>query len=193
PLPKRQKIERAALEEFAAHGYDGSNLNRIVEGSRIAKGSFYQYFEDKKDLYFHLIETIAQKKLQYLEPALRDYRRHSFAYNMAELFRLAFAFADSDPLLYKIGGDFALRQKAFADEFLENYKPTAFDIYGKLLLRARENGELRDDVNIPLAAAFINVFVSRVSLEFILTENKEQRETMARELIKFVERAVLKP
>jgi len=45
---KRGTIEQAALDEFTAYGFDNSNMNRIVAQSRIAKGSFYQYFEDKK-------------------------------------------------------------------------------------------------------------------------------------------------
>ena len=51
PEVKRGAILDAALEEFAAYPYDQASVNRIVARAGIPKGSFYQYFENKKDLY----------------------------------------------------------------------------------------------------------------------------------------------
>lgn len=64
---KRDAITAAALEEFASQTYNEASVNRIVEKSGISKGSLYQYFEDKKDLYLYLIEVCGQKKLSYLQ------------------------------------------------------------------------------------------------------------------------------
>lgn len=45
-------------EEFASHAYEDVSINRIVQRARIPRGSFYQYFEDKADLFFYLLSKI---------------------------------------------------------------------------------------------------------------------------------------
>ncbi len=63
PDDKRALILELAIEEFAGQNYNNASISRIVERAGIAKGSFYQYFTDKQDLYLYLIDVaIAEKK-----------------------------------------------------------------------------------------------------------------------------------
>ncbi|MCL1804805.1 MAG: TetR/AcrR family transcriptional regulator [Clostridiales bacterium] len=193
PPDKREVIEQAALDEFAEYGFDNSNMNRIVSQSRIAKGSFYQYFEDKKDLYFHLIDVIVSEKMSMLEPLISTYERNGFSYNFKETFRIGLAFADSKPKYYLLGEDFANKQPPFIKEFIEKYDPLATDVYTKMLEYAREKDELLEDINIPLIASFISPLVNETTIGLITRAvPKEQRDYVIGELIGFIERAVLK-
>lgn len=63
PEAKREHIIDIALEEFATNTYKSASLTRIVERAGIAKGSMYQYFENKKDLYLYIIKLAADIKL----------------------------------------------------------------------------------------------------------------------------------
>lgn len=54
PPEQQQTIERAALEEFVAHGFNAASLNRIIDAAGISKGSMYYYFDGKEDLYAHV-------------------------------------------------------------------------------------------------------------------------------------------
>jgi AcrR family transcriptional regulator len=54
PPAQQQTILRAALEEFAAHGFHDASLNRIIEVAGISKGSMYYYFDGKEDLFAHV-------------------------------------------------------------------------------------------------------------------------------------------
>ena len=191
---KRGTIEQAALDEFTAYGFDNSNMNRIVAQSRIAKGSFYQYFEDKKDLYFHLVDTLATRKMKSLEPILGAYAQNTFAHNIEEIFRIGLEFADSNPKYYLLGEDFAGKDANLTKEFFQKYSPVGIDIYGKLLERARELGELRGDADIALTSSFINTLINHTSVGLISqTVSKERRNYVIAELLRFIERAVLKP
>ena len=143
PQEKRRNIEQVALDEFAEYGFDSSNMNRIVDGSKIAKGSFYQYFDDKKDLYFHLIDTVITRKMAAMEPILNHYPKHSFSHNLKELFRLGLEFADSDPQLYRLGEDFTAKKPALVQEFLKKYAPVAQDIYGKPLAKMHHHRRIK--------------------------------------------------
>ena len=55
--PERQRaLFEAAAEEFAAKGFDGASLNRILERTGMSKSSLYYYFDDKSDLFVTLVE-----------------------------------------------------------------------------------------------------------------------------------------
>jgi AcrR family transcriptional regulator len=51
---QRAAILRAALDEFAAHGFSAASLNQIIDAAGISKGSMYYYFDDKEELYAHV-------------------------------------------------------------------------------------------------------------------------------------------
>jgi AcrR family transcriptional regulator len=55
-LPKRQFIIDACLTEFAAHNMESASLSTIVKELGIAKGSIYQYFTDKEELYLFILK-----------------------------------------------------------------------------------------------------------------------------------------
>ena len=73
---KRDEILAAALTEFAAHHYDDASISALVKRVGIAKGSIYQYFGDKQDLYDYLLHyahdtmhrTVVSLMPQYLSP-----------------------------------------------------------------------------------------------------------------------------
>ena len=64
PNKKREFITEIAIEEFANNEYADVSISRLVARAGIAKGSFYQYFEDKEDLYAYLLDLIAQRKME---------------------------------------------------------------------------------------------------------------------------------
>ena len=94
---KRNLIEDVALNEFAEHGFDNASINRIVEKADIAKGSFYQYFEDKGDLYKHILTRIGEEKLAYITPALQNPADLDFFSLLEEIYRSGLAFAKDHP------------------------------------------------------------------------------------------------
>jgi AcrR family transcriptional regulator len=46
----------AATKVFAAHGYAGASVDRIVREAGFSKGTFYWHFESKEDLFLALVE-----------------------------------------------------------------------------------------------------------------------------------------
>lgn len=63
PEDKRSHILNLAIAEFAAHSYKVASISNIVRKAGIAKGSFYQYFENKKDLYQYLVGIAINEKM----------------------------------------------------------------------------------------------------------------------------------
>lgn len=63
---KRDLIENAAIEEFADNSLHSASVNAIVNNAGIAKGSFYQYFENLEDLYKHILSIVKDRKLELI-------------------------------------------------------------------------------------------------------------------------------
>src|SRR5699024_325056 len=57
---KQKAIINAAIMEFVQSGFEKASTNEIVKRSNISKGSLFNYFNSKKDLYVYLIEYSVQ-------------------------------------------------------------------------------------------------------------------------------------
>lgn len=70
PPEKRERFIAAALDEFALHDYRAASVSRIVDAVGIAKGSVYQYFDGKQDLYLHLVTLAAERKFAFIDASV---------------------------------------------------------------------------------------------------------------------------
>lgn len=80
---KRQRVLQAAMREFGARGFSAGSINVIAREAGIAKGSVFQYFTDKRDLYAHLSAHVSRTvRDQFSDTMLRRAAEHH------DLFRL---------------------------------------------------------------------------------------------------------
>src|SRR3954447_24223560 len=62
PEDRRELVVGEAIAEVAERAYADASLSRIARRTGVAKGSFYQYFEDKLDLYRWLLTEEAPRQ-----------------------------------------------------------------------------------------------------------------------------------
>jgi AcrR family transcriptional regulator len=55
PSEKRQRLTDLAIEEFANNDYEIASITQLVAKAGIAKGSVYQYFENKQDWFLFVL------------------------------------------------------------------------------------------------------------------------------------------
>lgn len=104
---RQKRLFESAAEEFAAHGFDGASLNRILEKSGVSKSSLYYYFDDKADLFTTMIErslAVLLKEIGGCDPAALD--AETFWRTFEELYRRAIAVVDRNAWLVQFGGMF---------------------------------------------------------------------------------------
>ena len=58
---RRAQVLRHAKRIFARKGYHRTNVADIISRARIARGTFYLYFENKKDLFEELLEQVLRE------------------------------------------------------------------------------------------------------------------------------------
>ncbi|BBX47577.1 TetR/AcrR family transcriptional regulator [Mycobacterium cookii] len=69
---RRAAVIEAAEAEFGAHGFSGGSLNVIARRAGVAKGSLFQYFADKRDLYGFIADVVSQRVRTYMEERIRQ-------------------------------------------------------------------------------------------------------------------------
>ncbi len=69
---RRTAIIEAAEAEFGAHGFSGGSLNVIARQAGVAKGSLFQYFADKRDLFAFIADLGSQRVRGYMEDMIRE-------------------------------------------------------------------------------------------------------------------------
>lgn len=93
---KKERFIRRALEEFTFRNYREASISAMLKDLGIAKGSLYQYFEDKYDLFTYLIEYCSEIKKSYVSVDRSDFS--SFWSYYRALFEKGFEFDHEHPL-----------------------------------------------------------------------------------------------
>lgn len=167
PETKRDHILDVAITEFASRPYEAASISDIVRKTGIAKGSFYQYFTDKKDLYQYLIELGNTEKLNLMKtlPA-PDPNADLFGY-----FRWLFKSTVYFEIQYPLHAGFLYR--AFVEEIpfpemteeLQRRGPTQF--FKQLLAQGILHGAVAPFVDPNMAAFLLEAAYYRFGRYFV--------------------------
>lgn len=155
---KRQAILDAALDEFSNHSYNEASINTIVEKSNISKGSLYQYFADKKDIYLYLIELAGEIKLKHLQQFQSTISFDDFFEGFAALIIHGVEFSLANPLHSKLLGS-VLNGPLIDERLVKMKQMNAAFMYG-LLQSAMDKKKIRSDVDIDLLVFFLNALTT---------------------------------
>jgi len=156
PERKRKLITDLAVEEFAAHTYHQASLSRIVERAGIAKGSMYQYFAGKFDLYLYILELGARIKLEAIDKAISNLGPEATLYDrLMAATEASFKLAETHPQLYAIGMNL-LREtdKELVSRVMERLGPMGDNVFLDWLQWAVKKGDV-DPQASPLAAGYM--------------------------------------
>ncbi len=99
PEEKRQRLLDAAWEEFSRTGFSDASINQIIRNAHIPRGSFYQYFADKKELFWYLLDGIREYFFDIFQDALRDVDGDLFAVPVRAFDRFIGQRGSLDPVL----------------------------------------------------------------------------------------------
>jgi len=156
PEDKKERILETALGEFEEYTYNNASINRIVEKAEISKGSFYQYFEDKLDLFKYILDMAAGKKLEYLGHLMENMSQLGFFEIIRELYIGGIKFANENPRLAKISNEFLnSADDKLKEEIYKNNIPKSNALFEGLLMKGIESGELDPEIDIKLTAHII--------------------------------------
>src|SRR5690349_251730 len=69
---RRREILDAARDVFARRGYNQATIDDIVARAGVARGTFYLYFDDKREVFSELIDRFATQITQAIQRIVTD-------------------------------------------------------------------------------------------------------------------------
>lgn len=174
----RREIIDAAFDCFAEQGYHATGIADIAARLGIGHGTFYRYFENKRDIVEHVVSGVVERILATLAEenapdavdTLEDYRTQSARIGEA----LARIFLE-DPRVPRLlileapGID-----KAMADRILGFFE-LATSLTAAYLSHGVELGYLRQDLDVDNTARAINGMILGSALALLQNASVDQR------------------
>jgi TetR/AcrR family transcriptional regulator len=167
PDDKRTLIEDIAIDEFGERGFEGASISAMVARAGIAKGSFYQYFEDKHDLFMHLVALVGQRKMAYYEGRTPpDPNMDIFAY-LRWMFEEGMAFSAAQSKLNAAVSRVLFSEGLIHGSMFREMREQSAQVFTRMIEAASARGEIDPRIDAPTAAFVLETLLNSAGL-FIL-------------------------
>jgi len=171
PQEKKDTILHEAMLEFGHYGFDLASIQRIIEQSGISRGSFYQYFEDKTDIFGEVMLEISARKMKYLNPVLEKKEEYGLFELLKEMVKKAVHFGLEDPVAFQIGKDLISSKTLDMKTFLESMKEEVYkrnhispeSLYVKAIENSLARGEISNQYSVEVILSYTMVLVDKMS------------------------------
>ncbi|MGK4595013.1 TetR/AcrR family transcriptional regulator [Amycolatopsis sp. w19] len=179
----RREIVETAFDCFAERGYHATGIADIAARLGIGHGTFYRYFQNKRDIVDHVITDLVEKVVGALAAdnapdavnSLAEYRKQSARIGDA----LARIFG-SDPrmarflLLEAAGIDAEMRERVL------DFHETAAELTAGYLHHGVRLGYLHEDLDVDSTARAINGMILASVLSELRDPSPERQAAMSR-------------
>lgn len=162
PEHKKQTLIQAVRQEFSRVPLYQASITNIIKAADISRGSFYQYFEDKEDAFFYLLnEHVKINKHNFI--TLLKKNNGDLFHSMIDFFRLVVS--EEEETLNFLKNIFLHMtyevENAYARSFIdqdndEHIKVTIGSLINKSNLNISSDKELLYIMQIMIAVTFRN-------------------------------------
>ncbi len=171
---KRLAIVEAAAAQFARCGYEATLMDDVAGAARVSKGSLYDYFRNKEDLFYAVFEWFRELLLQAgtaeLKPGANA--RDILAAFAEGSIRAFVAHIELYPVMLDVWAAAAKTgtRKRFAKAMRELYAEYRREI-ASLMRAAQDMGDMRKDADVDVLASVLIGAVDGILLQYWLDPN----------------------
>ncbi len=180
PEHRHQELVEAATAVFIRQGYANTRVADIATAAGVAKGTVYEYFHSKEELFLAVFSWIndgiterIEEEIGHVDTALGQ---------LEALFRVAGDIVAEHPDLYAMTLDFWAASRGTAvRERLGEACETLYDehrsLIADILRRGQASGELRPDLDIePIATVLVGA-LDGVGVQHFFDRSVDPRRT----------------
>ena len=157
----RRKLLEEAAKHFARLGFDEANINEIATGAGYAKGTIYNYFKNKEELFGEVVAEAARLAVERYRSA-PDTR--STKDSLKELARSDVSVLREEEAFIKVLAAEALKPMSENFGLILAHLGEFIQMISEILENGLKKGEVRDDVQVPQLAL---VFLGLLTLLYI--------------------------
>lgn len=179
---KKEKIEKALIKEFSRNSFEKASISNIILEANIPRGSFYQYFEDKEDAIYYIIDKYLEKEKNKIYQYLLK--------NKGDIFETAVnIYEDMAKITEKDENERLFKN------ILQEVKKNNINIFGecKEMLRSKrtiekminkEELKIENDDDLQYFLKILNAIVRAISMEVVLKKItfEEGKQRLIREI-----------
>lgn len=151
---KKGRLLDAALQEFSIRTFSQASINQIVRNAGISKGSFYQYFKDKEDLYLYVVGMSSRGKGDVLR-GVRETNPQADVFEV--ILRSTRAFleqGEAGPGALEIG----MLMQLDTSEFIMKLRALATQPFVELVERDKARGLIKPEVDAEVLVHMLSTF-----------------------------------
>lgn len=169
---RRAEILDAAYRVFADRGFAEATIADIAKELSIGHGTFYRYFENKQDIFDHVVDLVVAR----ISAALADERPDAsdgLEEYRAQVRRIAgnlLVLLDEDPRAAKLLFVEAWGVSDALDARLREMWRLFGQVTGAYLENGRTRGFLRADLDVEITALAINAMIFEGGRQVVLSE-----------------------
>jgi len=164
---KKERVMRAAIEEFQARGFENAKIEMIAQNAGVAKGSIYQYFEDKKELFLYSVTWGLEYFMQEIDRQTPLREMDVYDYFLAGS-RERFELLKREPLLVAFSLDiFTGKFGSLAREANRELYKIGEEYELRLIENGQRKGTVREDLDNRTLLLFFQGVTEKFNLEIM--------------------------
>jgi AcrR family transcriptional regulator len=163
-VEKQEKVMRSAINEFITNGFEKGNIGDIAKRAGVAKGSMYQYFENKKELFLFsvswAVDYIVKKYDRYIFSRDENLNVFDFIYQGAK--EIWLQLREERELVVFVQDVFLGKYNVMTDESVRLMMKASDEVRLRLIQDGKQRGFIRQDIDDNI----LSLFMAGVSLKF---------------------------
>lgn len=186
PTEKQERIMNAIIYEMGLHDYDAFNIASVIRESKIPRGSFYQYFKGKNDVFEYFYAFAAQKKISYFGDLYIGEHDIPFLDRFLQLYLSGFKFGFENPDLLKAAKKIYNSDHFIKSKIMKDSIDKSINAFTSFIKKDQVKGRIKSSIDPELLASFLLEFSTKVTLEEYF-ENEDSFDKIERKIRQLVE------
>lgn len=180
---KKEIILESAYRVFKEKGFEDTRISQIVKEAGIAQGTFYLYYNSKMDVLPDLAEQIISNYTQYL--TIHGNVKAGLDINLKLAIDRIFEVNQEDKIIPSIVYA-GITRSSDIEKWKVIYRPL-YDLVAKYIEFAKENGEIRADIDPVYYSEFVISLIESTARGLILFQHADKEvEKYKEELSSFI-------
>jgi len=171
PEEKQKRIIDVAIQEFATKGYQKASINTMIGNLGIAKGSMYQYFDNKESLFRYIFEYGVRMVKDTIRLAEENVSPGQDTFTKIQVFfSSSIEFVKTYPLIFRLYLRTAFESDLpFKQELVKKIYLFSMAYLIPLIEEGKVRGEIREDCRPQLVAFMIMAMIDRFLQSYLWT------------------------
>lgn len=164
---KKERVMRAAIEEFQAQGFENAKIDVIAQNAGIAKGSIYQYFDDKKEMFLYSLTWAIEHFMKMIDrqTPLKDMDVYEYFLSGS---RERFEMVRKEPLLVSFTIDFTSgKYGSLAEDIKSELRRIGDEYELRLIANGIKRGTIRDDMDEKILLLFFQGVTEKLNTKIL--------------------------